>query len=175
MGSSSPAPAASAAPRLRRFTRLAGLLPLALGLCVAVLGGVALPALAQGGAVVPDPHKRAAEIERLQQRDAENLAAFGGCQSSTPPERRIRQVPAGPLQYPPIAQRMSQQGEVLLCVSILADGSVERMAVIRSSTWPMLDEAALAFAARSRFVPAQDGQGAAMADRIRLPVRFVLK
>jgi protein TonB len=49
----------------------------------------------------------------------------------------------GNINYPPDALRQGIEGNVLLTVAVRADGSIERMDVIRSSGNSMLDDAAL--------------------------------
>lgn len=49
----------------------------------------------------------------------------------------------GNLNYPDEARRRNLQGQLLMTVAIRRDGSVERIDIIRSSGYPVLDEAAL--------------------------------
>ena len=61
--------------------------------------------------------------------------------------------------YPEEAHRLRQQGEVLLRIAVSAEGSVESVALERSSGYPMLDESALAAAQRWSFEPARTRKG----------------
>lgn len=49
----------------------------------------------------------------------------------------------GNLNYPDEARRRNLVGQLLMTVAVRRDGSVERIDIIRSSGYPMLDEAAL--------------------------------
>jgi protein TonB len=75
--------------------------------------------------------------------------------------------------YPAGARLRREQGTVLLRLYIGADGAVERVATLRSSGVPALDEAAAAALARWRFLPAQSG-GQPVASTRDQPVSFVL-
>ena len=59
--------------------------------------------------------------------------------------------------YPPIARRMGEQGQVLLDVHILPDGSVGEVKLKRSSGFSRLDESAMQAVRRWRYVPARRG------------------
>ena len=59
--------------------------------------------------------------------------------------------------YPPLSRRLSEQGQVLLDVYILPDGSVGEIKLKSSSGYPRLDESALATVKRWRYVPAKRG------------------
>jgi protein TonB len=69
------------------------------------------------------------------------------------------EVPANPVQqakprYPEIARRMEQQGTVWVKMLINLDGSVMRVVVVKSSTFPTLDTAAVEAASTWKFSPA---------------------
>jgi protein TonB len=69
------------------------------------------------------------------------------------------EVPAKPVaqskpRYPEIARRMEQHGTVYVKMLINLDGSVMRVVVIKSSTFPSLDTAAVEAAQNWRFSPA---------------------
>lgn len=75
--------------------------------------------------------------------------------------------------YPPLAKRRGQEGEVLLRVSVSADGLPTQVQLARSSTIPALDEAAIAAVRQWRFVPAKQGN-APVASAVIVPVGFHL-
>ena len=59
--------------------------------------------------------------------------------------------------YPPVSRRMGEQGQVLLDVLILADGSVGELKVKKTSGFRRLDSAALDAVERWRYQPARRG------------------
>lgn len=61
-------------------------------------------------------------------------------------------------EYPPRSQRLGEEGQVLLDVHILSDGSVKEAHVRTSSGFPRLDEAALVAVRHWRYVPAKQGR-----------------
>ena len=56
--------------------------------------------------------------------------------------------------YPPISRRLGEQGVVLLRFTVNVDGSVSNAAVVKSSGYSRLDEAAVSCASRFRWNPA---------------------
>ena len=85
--------------------------------------------------------------------------------------------PAAPLRpdYPPAALRMEQQGQVMVKLRVLASGAAADVQVRTSSGHALLDEAALAYLRRARFVPARDRSGLAVDSQVIVPIRFVLE
>jgi protein TonB len=79
-----------------------------------------------------------------------------------------------PPKYPRLARRRGYEGEVLLELEVLPDGAVGRVAVVGSSGFDVLDEAAVAAAARWLFIPAKGGKAGA-ASLVRVPVVFRLR
>ncbi len=75
--------------------------------------------------------------------------------------------------YPFVARQRGQEGQVLLNVEVLPDGTAGRVEITRSSGFRSLDEAARHAVARWRFLPARQG-GAAVAALVTVPVRFSL-
>ena len=67
-----------------------------------------------------------------------------------------------------------EQGDVVLEIEVSASGSVERVAVVASSGYPELDEAASRAAKAARFEPAKSG-GRAVASTARLTLTFRLR
>lgn len=85
--------------------------------------------------------------------------------------------PEAPLtpEYPPAALRMEQQGQVIVKLRVLASGAAADVQVRTSSGHALLDEAALRYLRRARFVPAQDRSGLPVDSLIIVPIRFVLE
>jgi protein TonB len=77
--------------------------------------------------------------------------------------------------YPSFSKRSGEQGEVV--VQLIIDnktGLVESIVLLRSSTFPKLDRAAIELAQRYRFKPAVDGSAPAKISTV-LAVKFNLK
>lgn len=85
--------------------------------------------------------------------------------------------PEAPLtpEYPPAALRQELQGEVMVKLRVLASGAAADVQVRTSSAHALLDEAALAYLRRARFVPARDRSGVAVDSLVVVPIRFVLE
>ncbi|MDH3702497.1 MAG: energy transducer TonB [Alphaproteobacteria bacterium] len=75
--------------------------------------------------------------------------------------------------YPFVARRRGQEGQVLLNVNVLPDGTAGRVEIARSSGFRSLDEAARHAVALWRFRPARQN-GTPVAARVTVPVRFSL-
>ena len=76
--------------------------------------------------------------------------------------------------YPRAARSRGEQGDVELEISVDAEGEVEGVAVVSSSGFAELDDAAERAVRRARFVPASSG-GRPVASRARLKLEFKLK
>lgn len=76
--------------------------------------------------------------------------------------------------YPRSARRAGHEGKVIVEVMVLANGRVGDVAVVESSGYGELDEAAVKAAKKSRFVAATLG-GVAVDSQKRLAFRFVLE
>ena len=76
--------------------------------------------------------------------------------------------------YPPIAVRLQQEGDVLLDVHVLPDGSVGDAKVMHSSGSPHLDAAALISAGYWRYRPLIQG-GKAVAHDVKVDLRYHLQ
>jgi protein TonB len=59
--------------------------------------------------------------------------------------------------YPPEAARRHQQGVVLLMLYINGHGTLDKVEIVKSSGFPLLDAAAIKEMKQSRFEPAMDG------------------
>lgn len=75
----------------------------------------------------------------------------------TPPRVDASQLDNPKPDYPPVSRRLREQGEVLLDVYILPDGSVGEIRLKRSSGHARLDRSALEAVRRWRYVPASRG------------------
>lgn len=76
--------------------------------------------------------------------------------------------------YPPASRQFGEQGRVLLHAMINADGSVEQVALRKSSGFERLDQAALDAVKHWRFVPARRGEQQVSA-WVVIPVSFKLE
>lgn len=81
---------------------------------------------------------------------------------------------SAPAVYPPLSQRLGEEGRVLLRVEVSADGRPLHIALKTSSGFERLDQAAIKAVARWQFKPAQQN-GSAVASTVDVPVRFKLK
>ncbi len=79
-----------------------------------------------------------------------------------------------PPRYPRLSRRLGEEGEVILVLWVLADGTVSEVEVETSSGYPRLDKAALKAVKRWRYTPATRN-GEAIAYRYRQPVQFSMK
>jgi protein TonB len=59
--------------------------------------------------------------------------------------------------YPPEAARRHQQGVVVLMLYISGGGTIDKIEIVKSSGYPLLDAAAIKEMKQSRFEPAMDG------------------
>ena len=59
--------------------------------------------------------------------------------------------------YPPEAARRHQQGTVVLILYISGSGALDKIEIVTSSGFPLLDEAAIREMKQSQFQPAMDG------------------
>jgi len=59
--------------------------------------------------------------------------------------------------YPPEAARRHQQGVVVLMLYISGSGTLDRLEIVKSSGFPLLDAAAIKEMKQSKFQPAMDG------------------
>lgn len=118
--------------------------------------------------------EREEQIEQFKKKDAEMLAALGGCESVLPKDRQPGIVSSTPPEYPEKAKRANQQGGVGICVRVLADGSTQLMGIIQSSWFPSLDEAALSAVQSWKFSVAKDEQGNPIDDYRKVGVNFSL-
>ena len=78
-----------------------------------------------------------------------------------------------PPPYPDEARAQRQQGTVYLRVAVTADGRADKVDLLFSSGFPMLDEAAISAVRDWSFEPARDESGP-IGSQITVPVRFTL-
>lgn len=78
-----------------------------------------------------------------------------------------------PPLYPDSAKRLGLQGEAVVRVTVAPDGTPEKLILVESSGWSVLDDAALETVRQWRFLPGQEG-GAEVRTTIELPIVFSL-
>lgn len=91
-----------------------------------------------------------------------------------PPHADATRVGNSPPSYPPLSRRLGEQGQVVLSLHVLADGSLGQLLVKQSSGYRRLDEAAIAAVRTWRFIPAMQG-GTPVAAWYLQPVSFSLR
>ena len=75
--------------------------------------------------------------------------------------------------YPAAARRRGMQGVVLLGVNINKTGHVEKINILQTSGFRVLDRSAIKSVKSWRFIPAQQDKQA-VASIIEIPIRFML-
>ena len=117
------------------------------------------------------PERPSDEAPSEQHRPpAPDSAAPRQAKLTAPPRPRTSIRP----DYPKGARQRGEQGEVVLEISVGADGTVDGVSVVSSSGFSELDEAAVRATHRARFTPAQAG-GHAVSSMARLTLAFRLK
>jgi protein TonB len=115
--------------------------------------------------IAPDPNAQSIQVQPQQQQPmqtADSSASGMSRTHTTPP-------------YPPMARRLSQQGTVILSITVAADGSVSAAQVATSSGFPELDQTAVAWVkGHWRYKPATQG-GIAVPSNTQAAVKFDLK
>ncbi|MDP9046252.1 MAG: TonB family protein, partial [Pseudomonadota bacterium] len=76
--------------------------------------------------------------------------------------------------YPSLSRRLGETGRVLVRVDIDAEGRTREVALLRSSGYPRLDEAALRAVRKARFRPHVEG-GEPIAAWTTVPIVFALE
>jgi periplasmic protein TonB len=76
--------------------------------------------------------------------------------------------------YPPLSKRLGEQGKVVVRVLIGADGTPQKSELKQSSGYDRLDQSALAYVMKCRYVPGKVG-GVPQAMWYEAPVSFVLE
>jgi len=114
----------------------------------------------------PSPDLGNASITQQQAASSSSLVVFEG-------KPRFR-IPPTPAVYPPRSIELGQQGEVMVRVRLQPDGTAAEIMVWRSSSFPLLDRAALTAVRGWHFLPAlRDGRP--VAAWVEIPVRFHLR
>ncbi len=123
----------------------------------------------------------AAEARPVESRPANDAPSAEEAPESAPRAPRQAKVDAPPKprrnirpDYPKGARIRGEQGDVVLEIAVGASGEVEKAAIVVSSGYPELDEAAARAARAARFVPAKSG-GRAVSAVARLTLSFRLK
>lgn len=109
--------------------------------------------------------------------EPEPLPSTVALASTTEPQRVAAHVLAATCPTPPyprLARRRGLEGLTVLLLQVAADGRVTSARVAESSGHAILDEAALAAVRAWRLTPATE-DGRAIADTIRVPMRFRLE
>jgi len=101
-------------------------------------------------------------------RPSSNTGGINGPHGARP---RYRSNPRP--DYPPDARRNRQEGLVIVSVEVAADGRAISTSLVKSSGFPMLDQAAVQAVRRWTFEPATSA-GLPVASRVDVPVRFHL-
>ncbi|HHO47158.1 MAG TPA: energy transducer TonB [Desulfobacteraceae bacterium] len=129
-----------------------------------------------GGAEPGDDGREKDEVERAAPR----AAADGGAEvrPSAGPEAVRQAAPLAaenrPPVYPELARKRGWEGTVVLAVRVTEEGLVQSAEIHSSSSYRLLDDAALRAVRRWRFRPgAVEGRAAAM--QVLVPVHFVLR
>jgi TonB family protein len=132
------------------------------------------PVIETGPTFGNDRQREAGSAQAVPVPTGENTDAF-----SPAPAEAVRQ--AAPLTaenrppaYPLLARKRGWEGTVVLMVRVLEDGRVQSVKVHSSSSFKLLDEAALQAVRRWRFQPGTRG-GRAAAMQVLVPVHFVLR
>ncbi len=81
--------------------------------------------------------------------------------------------PRPPLSYPNKARRRGYQGITLLMISLDTSGAIEKVAIVRSSGYQILDKAALKNVAKWQFHPVKVN-GETVKARFQVPINFAL-
>jgi len=114
----------------------------------------------------PAPDAGNASITQQQASSSSSLIVFEG-------KPRYR-IPPTPAVYPPRSIELGQQGEVLVRVRLEPDGGAAEIVLWRSSSFPLLDRAALTAVRGWHFLPAMR-DGRPVAAWVEIPVRFHLR
>ena len=118
---------------------------------------------------VPEPPEQMEAPQPMPSQEAA-LIAPRQAKVDAPPRPRTNIRP----DYPRDARERGEQGDVVLEISVDAEGDVDGVAVVSSSGFAGLDEAASRAVWRARFAPAKIG-GRPVASRARLKLEFKLK
>ena len=122
--------------------------------------------------------EEAKEQERKPEETPRPAAAVAAVAAPAPRQARVDAPPRARQtikpKYPPAAQERGEQGDVVLEFVVTAEGRVGEVAVVQSSGFRELDEAAAATVKKARFVPAKSGRRA-VESTARLKLTYRLK
>ncbi|MCB0321527.1 MAG: energy transducer TonB, partial [Bdellovibrionales bacterium] len=89
---------------------------------------------------------------------AQSASPYGKPTGKTRSYLDLRQTPGNkPPQYPQLARRNSQEGQVQLAYYVKNDGTISSVKMIRSSGHPLLDQEAIRAISQYRYQPGQEG------------------
>jgi protein TonB len=89
---------------------------------------------------------------------ASSEEAFGKPDGSARSYTDLQQKPGNrPPQYPVMARRQNQQGQVQLTYYVKGDGSISELKLLKSSGYPALDQEAVRAVSLYRYQPGQEG------------------
>jgi len=114
------------------------------------------------GSAPPSPARKPPTAPAASESDAAVILAKPRYSQNPPPD------------YPSIARRRRYQGTVILEVYVLEDGQVGDLRVAESSTYSLLDRAAMKAVRRWQFDPARKGNRE-VAMWVKVPIRFNLE
>lgn len=126
--------------------------------------------------IAPDVQPKVAGNESSSVPDADEAAVEAATSTpASPPSTRAapnyRRSPQP--EYPAMARKRRQQGEVLLLIRVNAAGQPESVTLKKSSGFESLDIAAMDAVKHWEFIPARE-HGVAVASTIEVPIRFAL-
>lgn len=141
-----------------------------------------MPEPAAGPATAASPSPARSVVEAATPVDAGVPVASAPAAPAAPSATADKVIPASAVQYleplapeyPRMARRLGEHGQVLVRVYIDATGAAHRTQVARTSGHPRLDEAALSAVQRARFRPYTEN-GRAVAGWAFIPIEFELE
>jgi protein TonB len=102
-------------------------------------------------------------------KDKTTFSSAGGVETEAKPNYMKNPPP----RYPEESRRLRQQGRVLLCVAVTAQGRASRVTLEKSSGFRLLDESAVQAVRGWKFHPARIGS-MCVGSTVTVPVRFQL-
>lgn len=106
--------------------------------------------------------------------DEATAAVPGASAKVEPPSSHASYLQNPALAYPPLSKRLGEEGKVIVRVLIGADGLPQKAELKRSSGFERLDQSALEYVMKCRYVPGKVG-GVPQAMWHEAPVSFVLQ
>jgi len=123
----------------------------------------------------PDSNKALgdAALKPAQSSNAAPVASGAADQGLSGPDGFADYLKNPAPAYPAAARRLGYQGQAVLKVHVLANGSPDKVEIIQSSGYDMLDQSAVAAVKKWAFVPAKRGQ-TAIDGWVNVPLEFKL-